>query len=105
MELFTAVFMADLFGTPAYFWMIFVGIVAALLIFDLGVLHKDNQEISAKESFILYGGYVAIALAFGAWSGQLGGRVGESSSQGFPQSLLAYWQDPNLPEAQGSFSR
>jgi tellurite resistance protein TerC len=67
MELFTAVFMADLFGTPAYFWMIFIGIVAALLIFDLGVLHKDNSEISAKESFLLYGGYVSIAMAFGAW--------------------------------------
>jgi tellurite resistance protein TerC len=67
MELFTAVLYADFLGTPAYFWMIFAGIIVALLAFDLGVLHKDDKEIDAKESFLLYGGYVAIALAFGGW--------------------------------------
>ena len=35
--------------------------------FDLGVLHKSDREISARESFILYGGYMAIAFLFGAW--------------------------------------
>jgi tellurite resistance protein TerC len=67
MELMTAVFFADLFGTPAYFWVAFLGIVVGLLAFDLGVLHRDDREISARESFILYSGYVAIAVAFGAW--------------------------------------
>jgi tellurite resistance protein TerC len=67
MELLATVLMADVFGTPAYFWMIFIAIVVALLVFDLGVLHKDNSEISARESFMLYGGYVAIAMAFGSW--------------------------------------
>ncbi|MGL4591216.1 MAG: TerC family protein, partial [Aestuariivirga sp.] len=38
-----------------------------LLVFDLGFLHKGQKEIEAKESFILYAGYVAIAFAFGAW--------------------------------------
>jgi tellurite resistance protein TerC len=67
MELLTAVLYADFLGTPAYFWMIFAAIIVALLAFDLGILHKDDKEIDAKESFLLYGGYVAIALAFGGW--------------------------------------
>jgi tellurite resistance protein TerC len=67
MELVQAALTADLFGTPTYFWLTFLGIVVALLVLDLGVLHKEDKEISAKESFILYGGYVLIALAFGAW--------------------------------------
>ena len=67
MEILFAVLYADVFGTPAYFWMAFVAIVIGLLAFDLGVLHKDDHEISARESFALYAGYVAIALAFGAW--------------------------------------
>ena len=67
MEVVQAALFADVLGTPAYFWMIFAGLVVALLAFDLGVLHKEQKEISARESFILYGGYVAIAMAFGAW--------------------------------------
>jgi tellurite resistance protein TerC len=67
MELMTAVLYADVFGTPAYFWMSFLAVVAGLLAFDLGVLHRGDREISARESFALYGGYMAIAMAFGAW--------------------------------------
>ena len=67
MELLLAALSADFLGTPTYFWLIFIGIVVALLAFDLGILHKEDKEISAKESFILYGCYVAIAIAFGAW--------------------------------------
>jgi tellurite resistance protein TerC len=54
-------------GTPTYFWLIFIGLVIALLVFDLGILHKEDKEISAKESFIMYGGYVFIAFLFGLW--------------------------------------
>jgi tellurite resistance protein TerC len=67
MDLITPFLMADMFGTPTYFWLIFIGVVITLLVLDLGILHKEDKEISAKESFILYGGYVSIALAFGAW--------------------------------------
>lgn len=34
-------FTADFMGKPAWVWLTFVGIVIALLSFDLGVLHKD----------------------------------------------------------------
>jgi tellurite resistance protein TerC len=67
MELMQAALNADLFGTPAYFWAAFVAIVIGLLAFDLGILHKEDKEISARESFVLYAGYVAVAFAFGAW--------------------------------------
>jgi tellurite resistance protein TerC len=67
MEPIQAALYADFLGTPAYFWLIFISIVIALLVFDLGVLHKKDKEIEAKESFILYGAYMAIAFAFGAW--------------------------------------
>jgi tellurite resistance protein TerC len=51
----TGVFMLDFLtvdwlGTPAWFWVAFMAIVALLTVFDLGVLHKEDR-----------------ALAFGAW--------------------------------------
>jgi tellurite resistance protein TerC len=58
---------ADFLGTPAFYWIVFSAIVAGLLIFDLGFLHKNRKEIEAKESFLLYAGYMAVAFAFGAW--------------------------------------
>lgn len=67
MELIQATLFSDFLGTPTYFWLIFVSVVIGLLVLDLGVLHKGNKEIEAKESFILYAGYMAIAFAFGAW--------------------------------------
>lgn len=57
----------DLLGTPLYFWVAFIAIVVGLLVFDLGVLHREEKEISAKESLLLYAGYVTVALLFGAW--------------------------------------
>jgi tellurite resistance protein TerC len=67
MELALAVLQSDFLGTPTYFWLAFIAIVIGLLAFDLGILHKDDHEISAKESFTLYACYVTIAVAFGGW--------------------------------------
>jgi tellurite resistance protein TerC len=58
---------ADFMGTPAWIWLAFVGIVVALLALDLGVLHRDDREIGVRESLLLSGGYIGMALAFGAW--------------------------------------
>jgi tellurite resistance protein TerC len=57
----------DLLGKPAWVWLAFVGIVVALLAFDLGVLHKDDKEIGVRESLLLSAGYISVALLFGAW--------------------------------------
>jgi tellurite resistance protein TerC len=58
---------SDFMGKPAWVWLSFVGIVVALLAFDLGVLHKDDKEIGVRESLLLSAGYISVALIFGAW--------------------------------------
>lgn len=50
-----------------WMWLVFITIVIALLIFDLGFLHKDQHEIGVKESFTLSAGYILISLLFGCW--------------------------------------
>ena len=57
----------DFLGKPAWMWLAFIGIVIALLAFDLGVLHRKQREIEVKESLVLSAGYTALGLAFGAW--------------------------------------
>jgi tellurite resistance protein TerC len=57
----------DFLGTPIYFWGVFLAIVVGLLAFDLGVLNRKDHEISARESLLLYAGYVVVAVLFGAW--------------------------------------
>jgi tellurite resistance protein TerC len=58
---------ADFLGKPAWVWLTFIGIVVALLAFDLGVLQKDDHEIGVRESLLLSAGYISAALIFGAW--------------------------------------
>jgi tellurite resistance protein TerC len=48
-------------------WLAFLGIVVALLVFDLGVLHKEHREIGVKESLLLSAGYIGLGLLFGGW--------------------------------------
>tara|TARA_A100001391_G_scaffold187183_1_gene156862 strand:- start:2617 stop:3675 length:1059 start_codon:yes stop_codon:yes gene_type:complete len=67
MENFASFLYTPFLNTPAWFWLAFLAVVAVILIFDLGFLHKEQKEISAKESFVLYGMYVLVACAFGGW--------------------------------------
>jgi len=57
----------DWLGTPAWFWLAFIGLVVALTAFDLGILHKEDREMGIGESLKLTAFYVSIALAFGVW--------------------------------------
>jgi tellurite resistance protein TerC len=54
-------------GTPVWFWLAFLGIVVALTVFDLGILHKEDREMGVKESLKLSAFYIGIALLFGLW--------------------------------------
>ncbi|TDV39668.1 tellurite resistance protein TerC [Paraburkholderia caballeronis] len=54
-------------GQPAWLWVAFAAIVVALLVLDLGVLHRDDHEIGIRESLWLSFGYIAIGLLFGAF--------------------------------------
>lgn len=58
---------ADWLGTPAWFWLAFLGLVVALTAFDLGVLHKEDKAMGIGESLKLTAFYITIALLFGAW--------------------------------------
>ena len=67
MDLLLSFLSTDFLGKPAWLWLSFVGIVITLLAFDLGVLHRDDEEIGIRESLLLSAGYISVALAFGAW--------------------------------------
>lgn len=58
---------ADWLGTPVWFWLAFIGLVAVLTAFDLGVLNKRDKEMGIADSLKLSAFYVAIAMAFGVW--------------------------------------
>jgi tellurite resistance protein TerC len=57
----------DYLGKPLWAWLLFGSLVALLLAFDLGVLHRKAREIQVRESLLLSAAYVGIAIAFGAW--------------------------------------
>jgi tellurite resistance protein TerC len=67
MDSLLAALAGEFLGTPVYFWVAFIAIVIGLLAFDLGVLNRNAHEILARESLMLYAGYVLVAVAFGAW--------------------------------------
>lgn len=67
MQSFSLLLAADVLGKPAWAWLLFAGLVATLLAFDLGVLHRKQREIGVRESLWLSAGYVAAGLLFGAW--------------------------------------
>ncbi|KAF0811782.1 Inner membrane protein alx [Andreprevotia sp. IGB-42] len=48
-------------------WGVFAAVVLVLLVFDLGVLHKDSHEIGIKESLKLSAFYISAGLLFGAY--------------------------------------
>ena len=62
-----ALLFSDFLGKPAWLWFSFLGVVAALLAFDLGVLHRKDREIGAKESLLLSLVYILLGVAFGGW--------------------------------------
>jgi tellurite resistance protein TerC len=54
-------------GKPLWMWLIFLMLVVALLVFDLGVLHKKDHEIGVGESLKLSAMYITLGLSFSAF--------------------------------------
>ena len=54
-------------GTPLWMWLAFLGIVVALLVLDLGVLHRKHHEIGVRESLLMSAFYITLGVAFGAF--------------------------------------
>lgn len=67
MEYASEILHVTLLGHAAWMWLAFVAVVAILLAFDLGILHKVEREIDVGESLLLSGGYIGASLLFGAW--------------------------------------
>jgi tellurite resistance protein TerC len=75
---------AEALGTPVWMWLVFAGLVVTLLALDLGVLHRKQREIGARESLVLSAGYLTLGLAFGGWVWfQLGAQAGVEYVTGF----------------------
>lgn len=54
-------------GKPAWMWLLFIAVVIALLVIDLGLIHRKSRIIGVSESLRMSAFYVAIALIFGIW--------------------------------------
>ncbi|CAA7622103.1 TerC family protein [Magnetospirillum sp. SS-4] len=67
MDWLTTLLVEPFLGRPAWVWLMFLGLVAILLVLDLGVLHRRKREIGVRESLILSFGYMTVGVAFGAW--------------------------------------
>lgn len=57
----------DLLGKPLWTWGVFLALVLALLVFDLGVLHRKAHEIGVRESLWLSAFYITVGIAFSGW--------------------------------------
>jgi tellurite resistance protein TerC len=78
------VFFDTVMGKPLWMWAAFLSIVVALLVLDLGVLHRKTKEIGVRESLVMSAFYIAIALAFGGWVWHaLGAEAGQNYITGF----------------------
>lgn len=67
MEFLLTILSDPFMGKPIWIWLLFVSIVIALLVFDLGVLNKKDHEIGVKESLVLSAFYIGIAVLYGGW--------------------------------------
>ncbi|NAZ37722.1 TerC family protein [Rubellimicrobium sp. CFH 75288] len=65
-------------GKPVWMWLLFIGIVLALLAFDLGVLHRKDHEIGVGESLRLSAMYIVLGVAF---SGFVLWRIGAEEAK------------------------
>ncbi|SIS98050.1 TerC family protein [Insolitispirillum peregrinum] len=89
MELLDIVSMSVM-GKPAWAWVAFMTLVVALLVLDLGVLHRKTHEISIPESLKLSAFYIAVALAYGGW---VWWYLGDTAGMNY---LTAYFVEKSL---------
>ncbi|MBI1214932.1 MAG: TerC/Alx family metal homeostasis membrane protein [Alphaproteobacteria bacterium] len=52
---------------PLWMWAVFFVVVFALLVFDLGILNKNDHEMGIRESLRMSAGYAFLAVLFGGW--------------------------------------
>ncbi len=64
MEIAADVLQQTWLGMYLWVWLGFIGVVIALLAFDLGVLHRDAHEIGIRESLATSALYIGLGLLF-----------------------------------------
>lgn len=64
-------------GKPLWLWLLFLGLIVALLAFDLGVLNRKDHEIGISESLKLSAFYITLGVAF---SGFIWWQMGPTSA-------------------------
>lgn len=84
------ILMMPVMGKPAWAWAAFMTLVVALLVLDLGVLHRKTHEISIPESLKLSAFYIAVALAYGGW---VWWYLGDTAGMNY---LTAYFVEKSL---------
>ena len=69
---------------PVWLWSVFFAVVLVLLVLDLGVLNRKDEEISVPRSLKLSAFYISMGLLFGVfiWSA-LGGEQAQDYYTGF----------------------
>ncbi len=72
------------FDVPGWLWIVFLVGIAALLLVDLLVLHRESHEISMREATITSAGWIGIGVAFTivVWV-TLGGTAGGQYITGY----------------------
>ncbi len=71
-------------GKPLWMWLTFMGLVAVLLVLDLGVFHRESRAIGVSESLVLSAVYISLGVAFGGWIWwTLGAEAGMNYLTGF----------------------
>lgn len=57
-------------------WVLFIGLITGMLIFDLGVMHKKHTPMSLQKSMFLSVLYIIFGLSFSGWVYYLKGGAG-----------------------------
>jgi tellurite resistance protein TerC len=71
----SAILLLEWLGKPLWLWAAFLSLVFALLAFDLGVLHRRDKDMGIRESLVLSGFYISVALLLGGaiwWAEEVG---------------------------------
>ncbi|MEJ0010389.1 MAG: hypothetical protein WDN72_07730 [Alphaproteobacteria bacterium] len=50
--------------TPLWMWVLFFIVIGALLLFDLGVLHRRQRVVGIREALLLSLFYFVLAMGF-----------------------------------------
>lgn len=66
MDLMHGFLVTEFLGKETWIWLTFIGVVIALLAFDLGIVNRHDHEIGVRESLKLSAFYIIIGISFAA---------------------------------------